>query len=51
MDTAKIKSALLTAHSLLNNEVDNIEFDELKDEYLSVIEQLEIAIREIIKDE
>lgn len=51
MDSEKIEIALLSALSLLNNEVDNIEFDELKNEYLLVIEQLETALNEIAKDE
>ena len=51
MDSEKIETALLSALSLLNNEVNNIEFDELKNEYLLVIEQLEKALNEITKDE
>jgi hypothetical protein len=51
MNTEKIENALLSALSLLNNEVNNIEFDELKNEYLLVIEQLETALNEIAKDE
>ena len=51
MNTKKIEVALLSALSLLNNEVDNIEFDDLKNEYLSVIQQLETALKEIAKDE
>jgi hypothetical protein len=51
MNTEKIENSLLSALSLLNNEVNNIEFDELKNEYLLVIEQLETALNEIAKDE
>lgn len=51
MNAEKIKTALLSALSLLNNEVNNIEFEELKNEYLLVIEQLESAFNEITKDE
>lgn len=51
MESEKIETALLSALSLLNNEVDNIEFDKLKNEYLLVIEQLETALNEIAKDE
>ncbi len=51
MNSEKIVTALQSALSLLNNEVDNIEFDELKSEYLLVIEQLETALNEIVKDE
>ena len=51
MESEKIETSLLSALSLLNNEVDNIEFDKLKNEYLLVIEQLETALNEIAKDE
>lgn len=51
MEKEKIVSAIASALSLLNNEVQAIEFEELKREYLSVIEQLEIALEEINKDQ
>jgi len=51
MNSEKIETALLSALLLLNNEVGNIEFDDLKNEYLSVIQQLETALKEIAKDE
>ncbi|MCH5598652.1 hypothetical protein [Niabella ginsengisoli] len=51
MNSEKIETALLSALSLLNNELDNIEFDDLKNEYLLVIEQLETALKEFAKDE
>ncbi len=47
MNTEKIEIALINALSLLSNEVDNIELEELKNEYLSVIEELEEAINEL----
>jgi len=47
MDIEKIETALLSAIALLNNEVDNILFDDLRFEYLTAIEQLEIALKEI----
>lgn len=47
MRTEKIETALQSALSLLNNEVDNIEFEELKNEYLTVIEELETALKEL----
>ena len=50
MDKEKITSAVTSALSLLNNEVQAIEFEELKNDYLSVIEQLEIALEKINKD-
>lgn len=50
MEKEKIVSAINSALSLLNNEVQAIEFEELKNEYLSVIRQLEIALEEITKD-
>lgn len=46
-----IQTALMAALSLLNNEVGNIEFDDLKNEYISVIEKLEIALKELNRDE
>ncbi len=51
MEIEKIENALTSALSLLNNEVDSIEYDELKNEYLSVIEKLEIALKAINQDE
>jgi len=47
MNTEKIEIALINALSLLSNEVDNIELEELKNEYLSVIEEIEEAINEL----
>ncbi len=47
MDKEKIETALTSALLLLNNEVDNIEFEELQNEYLAVIEQLETALKEL----
>jgi hypothetical protein len=51
MEIKIIENALLSALSLLNNEVSSIEFEILKSEYLLVIEQLETALNEIAKDE
>lgn len=51
MNIEKIEIALISALSILNNEVDSIEFDELKNEYISTIEQIENALKEINKDE
>jgi len=51
MQTEKIETALHSALSLLNNEVDNIEFEDLKNEYLTVIELLKSAIKELNKDD
>ena len=51
MNIEKIEIALMSALSILNNEVDSIEFDELKNEYISTIEQIENALKEINKDE
>lgn len=50
MEIEKIKLALVSSLSLLNSEVDNIDFDDLKKEYLIVIEQINLALKEI-KDE
>ena len=51
MNTKNIEIALISALSLLNNEIDNIDFDELRNEYSSVIEKIEIALKEINQDE
>lgn len=51
MNSKKIETALLSALSLLNNEVNSIEYDELRNEYLLVIKELETALNEIVKDE
>lgn len=51
MNIEKIKVALISSLSVLKNEVDNIEFEELQKEYIFAINQLEIALKEISKDE
>lgn len=47
MDTDKIKTALSTALSLLENEIAIIESQDLRSEFLLVIDMLENAIKEI----
>ena len=47
MNSEKVKMALLSALSLLNNEVQNIDLDDLKNEYVLVIDELETALNEI----
>ena len=47
MNFEKIENAMVSALILLNNEINNIEFEELKNEYLSVIEQLELGLNEL----
>jgi hypothetical protein len=47
MNTQIIEEALTTALSLLNNEIDNIDYDELKDEYQATIDKIELAINEL----
>ena len=42
-----IEEALLASHSLLTNELDAIEFEELKNEFLSVIDKIENALKEM----
>ena len=51
MNKEIVQIALQSAYSLLNNEVDSIVFDELKNDYLAVIAKIEIALNEINKDE
>ncbi len=50
MDNEKIEKALSSALNLLNNEIDVIDYLELKNEFLHVIEQLEEALIEIKKN-
>ena len=51
MDLEKVEIAVISALSILRNEVECIEYDELQNEYLSAIEKLEIALDEIRQDE
>lgn len=51
MISEKITNALISALSLLNNEIDSIEFEGLRIQYESVIEKLENALKEIDKNE
>ncbi|WP_312076732.1 hypothetical protein [Chryseobacterium sp.] len=46
MDKEKIQKAIISALLLLNNEVENIEFEDLKKDYLTVIGNLERALNE-----
>jgi hypothetical protein len=41
-----VKDALYSALSLLNNEIQNIEFEELKEDYQIVIAKLEAGLKE-----
>ena len=47
MNKENIKDALLSALSLLNNEFESIAITELSDEYLTVIQQIENALKEL----
>ncbi len=42
-----LEDALLSTLSLLNSEVESVVIDDLKDEYLNVIEKVENAIKEL----
>ncbi len=42
-----LEDALLSTLSLLNSEVESVVIDDLKEEYLSVIEKVENAIKEL----
>ena len=42
-----LEDALLSTLSLLNSEVESVVVDDLKEEYLSVIEKVETAIKEL----
>lgn len=46
-----LEDALSSALSLLNNEIESVEIDDLKNDYLTVIEKIELAIKEINEDE
>lgn len=47
MDLELVKEALEDSLSLLNNEFESVTLDELKEEYLSVIQKIEISLRSI----
>ena len=42
-----VEDALLSALYLLNSEIESVAVDELKEEYLSVIEKVETALKEL----
>jgi len=47
MEIDIIEAALISAMILLNREVDTIEYEELKNEYLTVIGKLQTALQEV----
>lgn len=47
MNTQIIEEALTAALSLLINEIDSIEYEELREEYQLAIDKLELAINEL----
>lgn len=49
MNIEFIETALQSAYQLLNSEIQSIEFEELQNEYLAVIEKIEIALKEVGK--
>jgi hypothetical protein len=51
MDSNKIQNAISKTLNLLYNEVENIEFIDLKNEYLLVIKELESVLKEINQNE
>lgn len=51
MNKEIIETALREAYYFLNNEIQAVELEELRDDYLQVIEKLKIALNEITKDE
>jgi hypothetical protein len=42
-----LEDALLSSLTLLNNEIESVVIDDLKEEYLSVIEKVESALKEL----
>lgn len=51
MENSIVLSAVISALSLLKNEVGNIDFEELQEDYMIVIEKLESALNELTNDE
>ena len=51
MDTTLIKDALESSLILLNDELESVILDELKEEYLSVIQKIEDALNSLNKNE
>jgi len=47
MNNDTIKDALLSALSLLNSEFDSVDDQELREEYLTVIEKIETVLKEL----
>lgn len=50
MDLEKIQNAIISALYLLRNEVECVEYDQLRMEYLATIKKLEAALEEIRQD-
>ncbi|WP_347172594.1 hypothetical protein [Polaribacter uvawellassae] len=50
MELKKIKDALESSLSLLNEEFESLTLDELKEEYLSVIQKIENALNSLDKN-
>lgn len=51
MDLEKIKGALESSLSLLNEEFESVVLEELREEYLSVIQKIEDALNSLDKNE
>jgi hypothetical protein len=51
MELEIIKEALESSLNLLNDEFESVTFDELKEEYLSVIQKIENALIALKKNE
>ena len=51
MDSELIKDALESSLDLLNEEYESLALDELKEEYLSVIKKIEVALKSINNNE
>lgn len=50
MNIKIVNTALQDALSLLHNEIDAIEYEELKNEYLYVIEKIKLALNETAQE-
>lgn len=46
-----VETALEAAYQLLSDEIQSVELDELRGEYLAVIYKIEIALNEVTKGE
>lgn len=51
MDLELVKEALVSSSNLLWQEIEAVEWDELREDYLLVIQKIETALKTLEKDE